>query len=110
MCKKTIELMNSSVNRDIRNDNNINTIVFGLKLTSEKIKKFIDEYYEMVKLGLPFLSSFPEEMVFSSIFNKPEFKYVFNGGGIRNMLYIHEWYNNKEQAKNNGYYFVQRQY
>ena len=107
---KTIELMNSLVNRDIRNDNNINTIVFGLKLTSEKIKKFIDEYYEMVKLGLPFLSSFPEEMVFSSIFNKPEFKYVFNGGGIRNMLYIHEWYNNKEQAKNNGYYFVQRQY
>ena len=107
---KTIELLNTLVDRDIRNDRNVNSIVFGLNLQSIKINKFIDEYYEMVKLGLPFLSSFPEEIVFSSIFNKPEYEYLFNNHDHMYSLYIHSCYSNFEQAKNNGYYFVQRQY
>jgi len=107
---KTVELLSKLVNKDIRNDININSIVFGLNLTSPKINSFIDEYYKMVELGLPFLSSFPEEIVFTSIFNKPEYNYVFKNRGELTKLYIHETYLNKEQAKNHGYYFVQRKY
>lgn len=107
---KTVELLSKLVNKDIKNDININSIVFGLNLSSPKINSFIDEYYQMVELGLPFLSSFPEEIVFTSIFNKPEYNYVFKNREEISKLYIHETYLNKEQAKNHGYFFVQRKY
>ena len=105
---KTIDLLNNLVNRDITNDTTINSIVFGLNLSSNKILQFIHEYYEMVKLGLPFLSSFPEEMVFTSIFNKDEFKYVFKNRDEMYRLYINDGYISKEQAKTNGVFFMQR--
>ena len=101
---QTIELLNKLTNKKI------NTIVFGLNLNSEKIKDFIKEYYEMVKIGLPFLSYFPEEVVFGSILNKPEYKYVFNNSGKMERLYIHEIHCSKEHARNCGYYFQQRIY
>jgi len=107
---KTIELLNELTSRDVRNDHAINTIVFGLKLNSPKIIQFINKYYEMVKLGLPFLSSFPEEIVFSTIFNEPEYKYILNFRPEMYKLYIHDCYLNKQDAKNNGYFFVQRGY
>lgn len=107
---KTIELLSNLVNRNIRDDTTINSIVFGLNFASPKINDFINEYYEMVKLGLPFLSSFPEEIVFTSIFNKPDYNYVFKNRGEMYKLYIHECYLNKEAAKHNGFYFVQRSY
>ena len=46
----------------------------------------------MVELGLPFLSSFPEEIVFTTIFNRPEYKYVIKKRNERNALYINETY------------------
>jgi hypothetical protein len=107
---KTIELLNSLVDRDIRNDKTVNSIVFGLNLNSSKINEFIEEYYEMVKLGLPFLSVFPEEIVFTSIFNKPKYNYVFKNMYEMHHLYINEYYLNKETARQDGYYFVQRSY
>lgn len=105
---KTIDLLNNLVNRDITNDININSIVFGLNLTSSKILQFIHEYYEMVKIGLPFLSYFPEEMVFTSIFNKDEFKYIFKNRNEMYRLYINDGYISKEQAKKDGFFFMQR--
>lgn len=108
---KTLHLLNTLSGRDVRKDYNVNSIVFGLNLTSEKIKGFISEYYEMVKLGLPFLSTFPEEIVFSTIFNKPEYQYVFyyNDSEIAN-LYINQYYADKATAKDAGFYFLQRYY
>lgn len=107
---KTVELLSKLVNRDIRNDINVNSIVFGLNFNSHKINEFIDEYYKMVNLGLPFLSGFPEEIVFTSIFNKPDFKYVFKNRPEMYKLYINETYLTKKDAKDHGYYFVQRSY
>ena len=107
---KTIEYLSSLVGRDIHNDRNVNSIVFGLNLSSPKIISFIDEYYKMVEIGLPFLSHFPEEMVFTSLFNKPEYKYVFNNSHKVDKLYVHECYQNKQYARQQGYYFSQRQY
>jgi len=107
---KTIELMSKLVDRDVKDDTTVNSIVFGLNLKSEKVLKMIEEYYEMVKVGLPFLSAFPEELVFSCIMNKPEYKYVFSNKNSMYKLYINEIYLNKEDAKNHGYYFLQRKY
>jgi hypothetical protein len=104
---RTIELLSQIVQRDIRNDTNVNSIVFGMNLMSSKMIQFIEEYYEMVKLGLPFLSCFPEEIVFTSLFNKPEYQYVFKNSHESHRLYIHELHLSKEDAKNHGYFFYQ---
>ena len=65
----------------------------------------------MVKLGLPFLSTFPEEFVFASIFNKPAYNYVFDHHRSEtHKFYINEYYVNKSQAKDHGYFFLQRSY
>jgi hypothetical protein len=103
---KTIELLTELTGRDVRNDRNINSIIFGLNLNSPMITKFISEYYEMVELGLPFLSSFPEEIVFTTILNKPEYQYIFNYNHER--LYINKVYISFEDAKQYQYHFVQR--
>lgn len=104
---RTIELLSKIVQRDIRNDTNVNSIVFGMNLMSSKMILFIEEYYEMVKLGLPFLSCFPEEIVFTALFNKPEYQYVFKNSHESHRLYIHELHLSKEDAKNHGYFFYQ---
>jgi len=107
---KTIDLLSSLVGRDIHNDRIVNSIIFGLNLSSPKINNFIEEYYKMVELGLPFLSNFPEEMVFTALFNKPEYHYVFNNSHKTYHLYIHEAYQSKEYARKQGFRFSQRQY
>lgn len=97
------------VNRDVRNDITINSIVFGLNLSCERINRFIEEYYEMVELGLPFLTAFPEEIVFSALMNKPEYADILEKANMHH-LYIHECYLNKENAKQAWYFFNQRGY
>jgi len=107
---QTIELLNQITNKDIRYDINVCTIVFGLNMMSPMINKFIDEYYEMVEIGLPFLSYFPEEVVMAAILNKPEYKYVFYNHPVSTHLFIHQIYTNIDMAKQLGYFFVQRSY
>lgn len=107
---KTIELLNSLVNRDIRNDTTINSIVFGLNFASPIVNEFIKEYYDMVKLGLPFLSCFPEEIVFTAILNQPKYHDMFLNPNLNGTLYVHNYHISKEDAKRYGYYFLQRQY
>ena len=110
--KPTIELINNITKRNLVNSINVCSVVFGLNLNSQNIKNFINEYYEMVKLGTPFLSYFPEEVVISSIFNKEEYKYLFYNRPESLKIFIHENYmsNNCNIAKQHGYYFVQMQY
>ena len=109
--EKTRDLLNTLNNNNINEAIYLNTIVFGLNVCAEPITKIVDDYYEMVKIGLPFLSIFPEEIVLSSIFNKSEYKYLlYNSDETNNLLYIPEHRINKENAINNGYYFYRRNY
>ena len=107
----TRELLNNINNNRIEDAYYLNTIVFGLNVCSESITKIIDEYYEMVKLGLPFLSIFPEEIVLSSIFNKPEYKNYLNYYEEAHIkLNIPESKMVKEEATECGYYFYNTNY
>jgi hypothetical protein len=72
--------------------------------------KIIDEYYDMVKLGLPFLSIFPEEIVLSSIFNKSEYRHLLYQKYENERLHIHEDRLDIDSAKQNGYFFSHRRY
>jgi hypothetical protein len=61
----------------------------GLKLDTRLAKKFVATYYEMLKLGTPFLSCFPEECVFTAIYGQGKYKRKWKPHGIQNFL-IHE--------------------
>jgi hypothetical protein len=74
--KETKDILDKLTNSDLNNARYIQSTIFGLKLDTDIIKQFIFEYYKMVDLGLPFLSIFPEEIVFSALFNKKEFKHL----------------------------------
>ena len=110
--KETIQTLNDITKGNLVTNINVCSIVFGLNFNSEKITKFVGEYYDMVKIGTPFLSYFPEEVVITAIFNKEEFKHLFYNRGESQMLFIHENYigNSWEHARNCGYYFMQRNY
>jgi hypothetical protein len=104
---QTTDLLNQFTNTDIHNASYIMTIVFGLNLASENIRKLINDYYEMVKIGWSFFSIFPEEIVLSSLFNKPEYKSMLNHN---NSLFINERELSEEHAITNKYYFHHKDY
>jgi hypothetical protein len=108
--KETIELLNSITHANLHDASYIMTIVFGLNLDSEIVMQMIDDYYDMVKLGLPFLSIFPEEIVLSSIFNKPEYRHLLHNRYVNGLLQIAEYRLDMNSAKHNGYFFYHRKY
>lgn len=108
--EKTIQLLNQITKCDLHDAEYIESIVFGLNMNSDKVKSFINEYYNMVELGWPFFSVFPEEIVFSSLFNKPNYRSLLDNNYIKNKLYIHENIINETDAKNLGFYFHHKNY
>jgi hypothetical protein len=114
--EKTVQLLIEITGTVINFDTYyVSTTVFGFNLDSPIIQKFIQEYYEMVELGWPFLSAFPEEVVFSALFNKKEYKILLdknhdNYKHDKHKLRISEQRMNKDDAKKYGFYFYQVDY
>ena len=114
--EKTVELLNEITQEKMHFDTYyIQSTVFGLNLESEIIQKLIKEYYEMVKIGWPFFSVFPEEVVLCALFNKPEYKLLLdhNKEKYNNEKYklkINENVMSQDFAKINGFYFYQKDY
>jgi hypothetical protein len=69
---KTRQLLKDLTGTDVVGGRHISTQVFGLKMDTEKTKKFVNAYYKMLELGTPFLSCYPEEFVYVSIFQQSE--------------------------------------
>lgn len=67
---ETHQLLHRLTNVDFLEETSIIGCVFGLRMNSGKMQRFLDEYYRMVKLGTPFLSCFPEEIVLATIIAK----------------------------------------
>ena len=109
--EKTILLLNQLTKSNLYEAAYLETITLGLNMDSGLIKDFIAEYYEMVDLGWPFFSIFPEEIVISAIFNKPKYRHLLQREiYIGNKLYIHEKYANENLAREQGYYFHHKNY
>ncbi|MGE5196130.1 MAG: hypothetical protein ACM3JI_02240, partial [Anaerolineae bacterium] len=51
----------------------LNTMVFGLKMNTARAQKLVKDFYQLVEVGTPFLSCFPEEFVLSAILGKPDY-------------------------------------
>jgi len=108
--ENTLRLLNQITKCDLHNASYIETIVFGLNMQSEIIKDLINEYYDMVKLGWPFFSIFPEEIVFSALFNKPKYKSILHDEEALTKLNIHERKLDEKNAREKGYFFHHKEY
>lgn len=69
---KTRLLLKNETGTDVVECRHISTQIFGLKMDAEKTKRFLSSYRKLLELGTPFLSCFPEEFVFASIFQQSE--------------------------------------
>ena len=108
--QQTIDILNKITNNNIEYAVYVQTVVFGLNLKSPIIKELIQEYYNMVKIGLPFLSIFPEEVVLSALFNQPKYKHLLYNQPIIHRLRVDERGIDEENARNHGFYFLHRNY
>ena len=106
----TIRLLNFLTNTNLQSAYYIETIVLGLNIGSSIVKNIIREYYAMVELGWPFFSIFPEEIVLSAIFQKPEYKGLLKSDRICQTLQIHENHMSEASAREKGYYFHHKNY
>lgn len=57
---------------DLTENPHVRMWVFGLDTSAVWVKKFFRDYTEMVRLGFPFISCYPEEYVLSSLVKKHE--------------------------------------
>lgn len=71
--ESTRRILKATTGSDVLKINYVVSIVFGLKMDSERVRKLIEQYYSLVDMGSPFLSCFPEEFVLSAIIGRPEF-------------------------------------
>lgn len=111
MCfTQTMDLLNSITGSDLHEAAYIETIVFGLNLKAPIINKIIEDYYYMVKLGLPFMSIFPEEIVLASLFNKKENKHLLKNNQDFVKLQIHESRMDMSTARQCGFFFLHIDY
>lgn len=107
---KTRQLFHDMTGVDVVSRKHFTTQALGLKMDAEKTKNFIKEYYRFVELGTPFLSCFPEEFVFASIFLQQEKEWpTTHYNGI--MMYAEHKIDPAEEAliaKKRGVYFYLR--
>lgn len=67
---QTRELLKELTGVDVLHAVKIDGALFGLKMNTPEAKKLIQDFYQMVEKGTPFLSCFPEEFVLSALIGK----------------------------------------
>ncbi len=67
---QTREILKKTTGSDVVLSPHISTQVWGLKMNTDKAKKFLNTYYKLLEMGTPFLSCFPEEFVYAAIFQQ----------------------------------------
>jgi hypothetical protein len=96
---------------DVLNSCFINTHIFGLKMDTPLAQKLIEDYYQLVDLGTPFLSCFPDEFVLTSILGQPEFSswQPFNlVTFLQSFDRVPQSPENLQKLKDERYFFYQR--
>lgn len=111
---RTRLLLKELTGTDVFETTFIRTHAFGMKMDSDLSQKFIELYYQMLLSGLPFLSCFPEEFVFTAIAGREEFK-DWKGHVMSNVLSEHPLkptpilsFESPELSKKSGVFFYYR--
>lgn len=106
----TSELIQKLTGVNILQERYIWAAIFGLKLDTPEASSFIDTFYQFAALGLPFLSCFPEQYVFSAIIGQNEYKKWIKAPFSRLLFQSHEHPPGMQlsEIKKQGYYFYLR--
>jgi len=64
---KTVDYLKTVTKVNVLKVPHVTAQIIGFDFKHPKTEEFIEKYYELVDLGLPFFSCFPEEFVFSAI-------------------------------------------
>jgi len=72
---QTIQLLQELTGTNVLQQRHIWGAVFGLKLDTPEASSFIESYYQMAKLGFPFLSCFPEQFVCTAIVGQEKYRH-----------------------------------
>ncbi len=88
--------------------------IFGLQMDLPIVQQLISDYYQMVELGTPFLSAFPEEFVLTALLGKPEYAGLVSPLSDR-LFWGWEADDTPElerqrQLRNDGYFFYLRRH
>jgi hypothetical protein len=104
---KTRELIKEVSGVDVLKSTYVSAQIIGFDLESPLAKEFISQYYKLVEMGLPFISCFPEEYVFSSIIGKEPEKWPDNP--FKDLTFSEIKLGNKDikWAEDKGYFFLQ---
>lgn len=83
--------------------------VLGLQMDLPIVQQLISDYYQMVELGTPFLSCFPEQFVLTALLGKPKY------AGLISLLNSHLFWGDEkddilelqrqQQLRQEGYFF-----
>ena len=109
---ETRQLLKKITGTDVLNTFYINSVAFGLKMDTPLAQTFIDEYFQMLKLGTPFLSCFPEECIFMAIYGQRKFRRKWRQHRIPNILKyadpeIDDTPERIEETRSKGFFFYQ---
>ncbi len=80
--------------------------LIGLDLASDKAKKLIQDYYDLVELGTPFMSCFPEEFVLGALIGKNPQLWPFQTFDklVKSQRKLHG--KNENQITEEGFFFL----
>lgn len=107
---KTAEYIQKVTGVDVLESKYVSAQILGFDFKSSKTEEFIHKYYELVDLGFPFFSCFPEEYVFSSIIGqKPE---DWKAQPFKKLSFPEEKLKGKTQewVRKQGYFFLQKEH
>ena len=105
---KTQDYIQKITGVDVLKSQYVSAQLIGFDLNRPLSKEFIASYYQMVELGFPFFSCFPEEYVFSSIIGqKPK---EWKGQPYEKLVFSEVKARGKtlDQAKKEGFFFLQK--
>lgn len=105
---KTVEYIKEKTDVNVLQSPYISTQIIGFDFRSPKTKFFIENYYQLAELGLPFFSCFPEEYVLTAIAGKkPD---LWQPQPFKNLSFSETKLRNKtiEWVQKEDYFFLQR--
>ncbi len=107
---KTQDYLENLTGVDVLKVEYVSAQIIGFDLREPKVKDFMKKYYELVELGFPFFSCFPEEYVFTSIIGQNPA--IWKKQPYENLIFSEKKDMEKTKAylQKKGFFFLQKEH
>jgi hypothetical protein len=106
---RTSEVIKELTGTDIRKSTYVVAAIMGFLAKDPLVEELIEEFYQMARLGYPFLSGTPEENVLTGIIGQKKFKkwHKYNFSKKSPLWLDHKirTYSEKEAIQKNGFFY-----